>query len=303
MTKIYDLKIISPLGKPYFCSQLLLFMKVLLYFFLSTAFLGSCNNSDQSGSNSADQDRNQKADNNPVPPIIGYTVIRTYPHDSNYFTEGLEFHNGQLLESSGGNNDESPYPSEMGIVDLNKGKVSTKVKLDRSKYFGEGITVFGNTLYMLTWKSRLGFTYDIKTFKQTGQFNLPTEQGWGLTHDSASLIMSDGSNSLYFLDPKTFQVKFILGVIDVLGPVSNINELEYVNGYIYANQWLTPYVLKIDPSSGKVMGRIDFSALESEISNRYKETNGLNGIAYNPASGTFFIAGKNWPVIYEVKLL
>jgi glutaminyl-peptide cyclotransferase len=278
-------------------------MKILLYLFVAISLTGSCNNPDSGSSvteqNSSGTDTNNRA----VPPIIGYTVIRSYPHDSNYFTEGLEFYKGQLLESSGGNNDESPYPSEMGIADINKGKVTTKVKLDRNKHFGEGITVFGNTLYMLTWKSKIGFTYDINSFKQTGQFNLPTEQGWGLTHDTASLIMSDGSNSLLFLNPKTFQVKYIVGVLDIQGPVSNINELEYVNGFIYANQWLTPYILKIDPVSGKVVGRIDLSALENEISNKYKDTNGLNGIAYNPQSGTFFVTGKNWPLIYEIKLL
>jgi glutaminyl-peptide cyclotransferase len=278
-------------------------MKILLYLFVAISLTGSCNNPDSGSSvteqNSSGTDTNNRA----VPPIIGYTVIRSYPHDSNYFTEGLEFYKGQLLESSGGNNDESPYPSEMGIADINKGKVTTKVKLDRNKHFGEGITVFGNTLYMLTWKSKIGFTYDINSFKQTGQFNLPTEQGWGLTHDTASLIMSDGSNSLLFLNPKTFQVKYIVGVLDIQGPVSNINELEYVNGFIYANQWLTPYILKIDPVSGKVVGRIDLSTLENEISNKYKDTNGLNGIAYNPQSGTFFVTGKNWPLIYEIKLL
>lgn len=280
-----------------------LYMKILLYLFLAVSLAGSCNNPDSGSSVSQQPSSDNDTNNKAVPPIIGYTVIRSYPHDSNYFTEGLEFYNGQLLESSGGNNDESPYPSEMGIADINKGKVTTKVKLDRDKHFGEGITVFGNTLYMLTWKSKVGFTYDIKSFKQTGQFNLPTEQGWGLTHDTASLIMSDGTNSLLFLNPKTFQVKYIVGVLDIQGPVSNINELEYVNGFIYANQWLTPYILKIDPASGKVVGRIDLSALEDEISNKFKDTNGLNGIAYNPQSGTFFVTGKNWPLIYEIKLL
>lgn len=280
-----------------------LYMKLLLCLFLSTGIFTACNNPNNGQSGSEQPTTNNESVNKAVPPIIGYTVIRTYPHDSNYFTEGLEFYRGQLLESSGGNNDESPYPSEMGIADINKGKVSTKVKLDKARHFGEGITVFGNTLYMLTWKSKVGFTYDINTFKQTGQFNLPTEQGWGLTHDTSSLIMSDGSNSLLFIHPKTFQVKFIIGVTDVQGPVGNINELEYVDGFIYANQWLTPYILKIDAVSGKVVGRVDLSALENEVSNKYKDTNGLNGIAFNPQSGTFFVTGKNWPLIYELKLL
>lgn len=239
---------------------------------------------------------------NGIPPIIGYSIIKTYPHDTSYFTEGLEFNNGELWESSGGNNDESPFPSEMGIANLQTGKVTTKILLDKSKYFGEGITVLNNKLYMLTYTSRVGFVFDAKTFKKLQEFNLPTAQGWGLTHDSSSIIMSDGSNSLHYLNPVTLQVKNIVGVTDNNGPVSNINELEYVNGFIYANQWQTPYILKIDPSSGKVVGRIDLSNIENDISARYPETAGLNGIAYNAATGNFIITGKKWPLLYEIRL-
>ncbi len=239
---------------------------------------------------------------NEPPPAIVFNIIKKWPHDSRYFTEGFEFHKGQLFESSGGNEDESPYPSEMGQVDLNTGKVTTRVKLDRTKHFGEGITVFGNTLYMLTWTSQVGFRYDINTFKPLGQFALPSKEGWGLTHDSSSLIMSDGSSTLYYLDPANLQVKNRLNVYDKSGPVSNINELEYVNGFIWANKWLSPYILKIDPSTGNIVGRLDLTEIENEISRQYNDTHGLNGIAYNAQTGTFFITGKNWPFIYELKV-
>ena len=139
-----------------------------------------------------------------------------------------------------------PHPSAAGIVNLKTGKVDTKILLDRAKYFGEGITVFNDKLYMLTWTSEVGFVYDAKTFKKISEFKLPTKQGWGLTHDSSSIIMSNGSNSLHYLDPVTLKVKNILGVVDNNGAVGNINELEYVDGFIYANQWTTSYILKID---------------------------------------------------------
>ena len=257
----------------------------------------ACNSADNPGKEPGPVNRD-----NGIPPIIGYSIVKTYPHDSTFFTEGLEFFNGQLLESSGGNNDESPYPSAAGIANLTTGRVDIKITLDKSKHFGEGITVFNNKIYMLTWTSGVGFVFDSGTFKKLGEFKLPTKQGWGLTHDSSSIIMSDGTNSIHFLDPTTFQVKNIVGVIDNNGPVSNINELEYVDGFLYANQWNTPYILKIETSSGKVVGRIDLSKIDNDISPNYPNTFGLNGIAYNHATGSFFISGKKWPVLYEIKL-
>ncbi|MFM9908999.1 MAG: glutaminyl-peptide cyclotransferase [Chitinophagaceae bacterium] len=273
-------------------------MKLLFYLVVFIYCFSACNNPEIQNNGDNNDPNSKKA----IPPIIGYSIVKIHPHDSSYFTEGLEFYNGELLESSGGNNDDSPYPSEMGIVNNQTGKVTTKIPLDRAKYFGEGITVFNNKLYMLTYISKVGFVFDIKTFKKIQEFNLPTQQGWGLTHDSSSIIMSDGSNSLHYLDPTTLQVKNILGVLDNNGPVSNINELEYVNGFIYANQWQTSYILKIDASSGKVVGRIDLSSIENEITSNYSDTNGLNGIAYNTTTGNFLITGKRWPFSYEIKL-
>lgn len=268
-----------------------------LYYSLIIIVLASCNTVEGPQTPSQPSEP-QRVD----PPLITFSVVATHAHDTSFFTEGLEFLNGKLLESSGGNNEDSPYPSALGIADLKKGEVSRKVELDRSKYFGEGITVFGKQLYMLTWRGGTGFIFDANTFSKIREFRIPSPEGWGLTHDSSSLIMSDGSNSLYQLDPNTLQVKNIIGVLDNGGPVSNINELEYVNGFVYANQWLSPYIYKIEWPSGKVVGRIDFSRYSQEIEDKYPNAREMNGIAFNPASGNFYVTGKKWPLIYEIKL-
>ncbi|MDF2191799.1 glutaminyl-peptide cyclotransferase [Paraflavitalea sp. CAU 1676] len=236
------------------------------------------------------------------PPVIPFTVVNKLPHDTSYFTEGLEFYNGQLLESSGGNEDSSPYPSEMGVVDKATGKVSTKVKLDRAKYFGEGITVFKDKIYMLTWTSEVGFVYDAKTFKQLREFRIPSKQGWGLTHDTASLIMSDGSSNLYFLDPDSLRVKYTVSVFHNGNPVNNINELEYVNGVLYANKWGENTILKIDPVGGKVLGQINLDNLAQEAQAAYAGSMEMNGIAYDHATGKLYVTGKKWPILFEIKL-
>lgn len=235
-------------------------------------------------------------------PSIQYAVVNKYPHDTTYFTEGLEFYKGQLFESSGGNADESPYPSEMGIADLKTGKVTTKVKLDKTKYFGEGITFFNDKLYHLTWVSQVGFVYDANTFKKLQEFKLPSKEGWGLTHDSAHLIMSDGSNNLYYLSPDSLKLLNILRVTDNNGPVPNINELEYINGYIYANQWETPYILKIDAATGKVTGKLDLDNLHKEAVAAHPGSDVLNGIAFDSATNKLLVTGKRWPFLYEIKL-
>lgn len=279
-------------------SYTLLAMKLFLYALISATLWTACNGTDKPQTEEPINSGNGKA----IPPIIGYSIVNTYPHDTSFFTEGLEFNGNQLWESSGGNLDESPYPSAAGIVNQATGKVDVKIVLDRAKHFGEGITIFNDKIYMLTWTSKLGFVYDVKTYKKLGEFKLPGEYGWGMTHDSSSLIMSDGSNSLYYLDPQTMRVKNIVGVTDNNGPVSNVNELEYVNGYIYANQWQTPYILKIDALSGAVVGRLDLSNIQNDIEAKYKNTQGLNGIAYNKKTNTFWIAGKKWPLLYEIRL-
>jgi len=270
-------------------------------FFAATVLLtilAACNDNDASTTTPGDNNNSANA----APPAIQYSVVNKYPHDTSYFTEGLEFYKGQLFESSGGNADESPYPSELGISDLKTGKATPKVQLDKTKYFGEGITFFNDKLYHLTWTSQVGFVYDAATFKKIKEFKIPAKEGWGLTHDSTHLIMSDGSSNLYYLAPDSLKLLNILRVTDNNGPVANINELEYINGYIYANQWETSYILKIDPATGKVIGRIDLENLQREAAALRPGADVLNGIAYDPASGQMLVTGKRWPFLYEIKL-
>jgi len=270
-------------------------------FFAATVLLtilAACNDNDASTTTPGDNNNSANA----APPAIQYSVVNKYPHDTSYFTEGLEFYKGQLFESSGGNADESPYPSELGISDLKTGKVTTKVQLDKTKYFGEGITFFNDKLYHLTWTSQVGFVYDANTFKKIKEFKIPSKEGWGLTHDSAHLIMSDGSSNLYYMTPDSLKLLNILRVTDNNGPVANINELEFINGYIYANQWETNYILKIDPATGKVIGRIDLENLQKEAVAMRPGADVLNGIAYDAATGKMLVTGKRWPFLYEVKL-
>lgn len=237
---------------------------------------------------------------NEASPTIGFSVTNVYPHDTAYFTEGLEFHEGQLWESSGGDLDASPFPSAVGILNLKTGKVDTKLTLDKSKYFGEGITFFNNKLYWLTWKSGVGFVYDAQSLKKIQEFPLPSKEGWGMTHDSAHLIMSDGTSNLYYLSPDSLKLLKIVGVSDNNGPVPNINELEYINGYIYANQWLTSYLMKIDPITGKVVGRLDLAVLARDKAS--DEDPNWNGIAYDSATQRLMVSGKKWRNIYEIRL-
>jgi len=260
--------------------------------------LAACNESETNNPDNTDGNNSAAA----PPPAIQYAVVNKFPHDTSYFTEGLEFYKGQLFESSGGNANESPYPSEFGIADLKTGKVTTKVQLDKTKYFGEGITIFRDKIYQLTWTSQVGFVYDANTFKKLQEFKLPAKEGWGLTHDSANLIMSDGSSNLYYLTPDSLKLLNILRVTDNNGPVPNINELEYINGYIYANQWETPYILKIDPETGKVVGRLDLTQLQNEATAMNPRADVSNGIAYDSASGKLYVTGKKWPFLYEIKL-
>ena len=245
----------------------------------------------------------------PAPPLIGFTVVNSYPHDTGFYTEGLEFHDGVLYESSGAGSADSedqkpPYPSAFGIADLKTGKVERKVSLDNAVYFGEGITIMNGKIYQLTWQNHTGFIYDAKTFKKLQEFSYPGE-GWALTHDSTHLIMSDGSSNLQFIDPNSIganlKAQSIVGVTDNNGPVANVNELEYVNGFIYANQYNTNYILKIDPSNGKVVAKLDLTGLAADAKQQFNGAEVLNGIAWHPETNSLYVTGKLWPKIYEIK--
>lgn len=238
------------------------------------------------------------------PAVIGYTVHASYPHDTAYFTEGLEYYQGKLWESSGGNMTESPYPSVLGVVNPKTGRNDPRVLMDRRKYFAEGITFFRDKLYWLTLDNGIGFVYDAQDLKQLRSFKLPSieKKGWGLTHDSSHIIMSDGTDRLYYLHPDSLTLVKKISVRDNRGPVNNLNELEYVNGKIYANRWLTSYILVIDPATGYVTGTIDLELLQKEADRKMPGYRELNGIAWNAATGRMMITGKRWSEMHEIIL-
>ena len=229
------------------------------------------------------------------PAQLQFTITNQYPHDTSTYTEGLEFYNHTLYESGG-----QYGVSKLVSVDLNSGKDIKKISLDK-KYFGEGITIVNNKIYQMTWKEKTCFVYDAKTFAKLKELTYDGE-GWGMTNNGKQIIMSDGSNNLYFRDPETFKVLNIVGVSDNNGPVGNINELEYINGFILANIWQSDIIIKIDPESGKVLGKADFSGTkEKYFPEALDKAEVLNGIAYDSTTKRLFITGKYWPKIFEVK--
>jgi glutaminyl-peptide cyclotransferase len=227
-------------------------------------------------------------------PVYGYEVVNTFPHDAAAFTQGLVFSGGSFVESTG-----LEGHSTLRRVELQTGKVLQKVDVP-AFYFAEGLTLFGGKLYQLTWKAEKGFVYDPQTFKKSGEFPYEGE-GWGLTHDSDSLVLSDGSNRIRFIDPSTYQVRRTISVTDAGKPVYELNELEYVKGEIFANVWHNNRVARIDPQTGRVNGWIDFTGLlkPGDVTD---EEAVLNGIAYDETGDRLFVTGKLWPKIFEVRL-
>ena len=189
--------------------------------------------------------------------------------------------------------------SSLRRVDIESGTVEDKVSLS-NEYFGEGLTVFHGKIYQLTWKNGLGFIYDAETFKKIGTFNY-TGEGWGLTHDDASLILSDGTNAIRFLDPETFKVTRTIQVFNQGNEETNLNELEYIKGEIYANIWQTDFIVRIDPKTGKILGMIDCTGLLTDA-DRQPGTDVLNGIAYDEKNDRLYFTGKNWPKVFQVEL-
>lgn len=234
------------------------------------------------------------ARNNAAVPVYGYEVVNTYPHDPDAFTQGLIFQDGALVESTG-----LEKHSTLRRVELQTGKVLQKVDVP-PLYFAEGMTLFGGKIYQLTWKAEKGFVYDPQTFQKTGEFTY-TGEGWGLTHDADSLILSDGTDQIRFIDPNTNAVKRTISVRDGDRRVSQLNELEYVRGEIYANLWHFNRVARIDPKDGRVTGWIDLSGLLKPGDTTDEEAV-LNGIAYDEQGDRLFVTGKLWPKLFEIKL-
>ncbi len=225
---------------------------------------------------------------------FSYDVISTYPHDPAAFTQGLVYHQGVLYESTGLNGQ-----SSLRQVELETGKVMKRVNVP-SAHFAEGLALFNNRLYQLTWQTQTTFVYDPDSFAQLRTFNYSGE-GWGLTHNGQSLSMSNGSNQIRFLDPETFQVQRTISVTENDRAVSMLNELEFIKGEIYANIWLTDRIARIDPASGRVSGWVNLAGLLTPEERNRADV--LNGIAYDEANDRLFVTGKNWPKLFQIKLI
>ncbi|MGY4385060.1 glutamine cyclotransferase [Pedobacter sp. UYP24] len=232
---------------------------------------------------------------------IEFKLQSTFPHDTLSFTEGFFIHNGQFLESTGSPSDRPKAKSQIGILNTKTGKLDVKVELDKSIYFGEGIVILKNKLYQLTYKNQQGFIYDAKTFKRLGDFKYANPEGWGLTTDGTNIIMSDGSSSLTYLDPENLKPTKILTVKKYGEPVTMINELEFIDGYIYANLWLTNYIVKIDPATGNIVGNMDLSPIVNVERTDNPRAMEMNGIAYDEATKKTYFTGKMWSKVYELK--
>jgi glutamine cyclotransferase len=227
--------------------------------------------------------------------IYSYSIVNSFPHDPSAFTQGLVYDNGFLYEGTG-----LLGQSSVRKVNLETGDI-LKIHHLPPRYFGEGITIFRDKLFQVTWKSNIGFVYNKYSLELLNSFEIQTE-GWGLTNDGKNLIMSDGTSTIRFLDFDTFEEIKKIEIMDQNETVTKINELEYVNGEIYANIWETGFIAIIDPRKGKVVGWIDLSDLLNSLSYE-KNINVLNGIAYDKVKDRLFVTGKLWPTIFEIRLI
>ncbi len=262
-------------------------------------FVIACNNTNNADTNSDSKDA---AENTAIaPPIaLNYTIQKVYNHDTSAYTQGLEWHNNKLIEGTGLRGKSVLYQMDDQLSPFGK-----QVNLEPS-YFGEGITVFDGKIYQLTWEEHTVFVYDAKTFKKINTLNWPYE-GWGLTHNDTSLIVSTGSSNLYFVNPKDFSIQKTLGVYNEYGYQSMLNELEYVDGKLFANIYGQNDIVVIDANTGRITNKIDCSNLLTQAKVPYNPLTidpgfVLNGIAYKKTTNTYFLTGKCWPVIVEVKI-
>lgn len=242
--------------------------------------------------------KNTEPEKPPIP-VLDYTVVATLPHDTTAFTEGLLVHNNNMYESTGSPSHLPYLKSVLGIIDSKTGKLEVKAELDKNIYFGEGIIIFKNKIYQVTYQNQTGFIYDEKTFKKIGQFNYSNKEGWGLTTDGNYIIMSDGTNKLSYFDADMKLIK-TLNVSENGYATDALNELEFINGYIYANIWMTGYVAKIDPATGNVVAKINFTPMSYEVKNMHPNTLEMNGIAFDSINDKIYVTGKLWPNIYQV---
>ena len=258
--------------------------------------LSACNDS---GTATSTEEATKPVTGITPPQNINFNIIGTYPHDSSAYTQGLEIHGGKLYESTG-----DYVNSSLRITDTKTGKVLQNHFMGTADIFGEGITIFKDRIYQLTWKNNLVNVYDLSNINKPVKTFTWSYEGWGITHNDTELIVSDGSANLFFVNPEDFKVKSTKQVVDNLGPVDRLNELEYVDGFVYANVYGSDIIIKIDPSNGHVVGVINLPGLIKQYSNGFTpdENEVLNGIAWDSASKKMYITGKHWPKMFELTL-
>lgn len=231
-----------------------------------------------------------------IPEQLSYEIVQTYPHNQDFFTEGLEFHDGFLYESTGENKTSGIYKTN-----LKTGKILQSVKLP-DRYFGEGITIFNNRIFQLTYKTKIGFVYEKENMALVDSFSFESVEGWGMTHDDQHLIMSNGTNVLTYINPVTYKTVKKIQVYDDKEPILYLNELEYFEGYIFANIYTTNLIVKIDPATGKVITKANLDGILT-MSNPGKQVDVLNGIAIDPVTKRMFVTGKFYPKLFEIRLV
>lgn len=268
-------------------------MKQILYILLASVYLTACVN------HTEPKKKRKKASDIPE---INYSIVQQFPHSTSSFTEGLLIHNNEIFESTGSPEDLPHVKSVFGILNLETGEIDVKQELNRDKYFGEGIVILNDKLYQITYRKQTCFVYDAKTFEKIEEYPYANKEGWGLTTDGKYIIMSDGTNILSFRDPSNFQLVKTLEVSSNLYAVDDLNEIEYINGHIFANVWPTNIIIKIDPESGHALGKIDLTKLSEMAYLKNPEIYETNGIAYDSVSDFIYVTGKMWPDIYQIKL-
>jgi glutamine cyclotransferase len=270
--------------------------RIQYFLFISVASLMSACNT----GNSSQEDTNE-SNLIEAPSVMTFQVIKTHVHDTTSYTEGFEWNGDTLIESTGNYKE-----SKLILLDTNMKEIRKPLKLN-DEYFGEGTTLFKGKIYQLTYKEHKVFVYDAKTLNKITELYFPFEEAWGMTHNDTAIIVTTGGSNLYYLDPVTFKTIKTVGVYDNNGYVANVNELEYLNGKLFANVYLTDKILQIDPMTGNVLAVADLSNILAQVGikndpKKIDAGNVLNGIAYNKQRGTFFITGKMWPVTIELKL-
>ncbi len=238
-----------------------------------------------------------KVFNNIIPSYYTYEVVNTYPHDINSYTQGLEFYNGELYESTG-----QKKESKLRKVNFETGEVLKNINLE-DRYFGEGLTILNDKIYQLTWQAKRGFVYDVNTFEKLSTFNYGTsKEGWGICNDGKTLYKSDGTEKIWLINPKNLTEKSHIEVYTEKGNIPSLNELEWIDGKIFANIYQRNGVVIINPKTGGVEGVIDFKPLKALVT-QHPGLDVLNGIAYHPERKTIFVTGKNWDKLFEVKIM